>query len=80
MSLSCSASASAFFAAASGSLFGVAAGLSEPFVAEVVDGELSVRCGHDIAHLVKDRLLESPYQINDVIVHIEPGDASQLPG
>src|SRR5437868_9166680 len=41
MSLSCSASASAFFAAASGSFFGVAACLSEPFVAGVGDGELS---------------------------------------
>lgn len=39
----------------------------------VVDGELSVRHGHDIAHLVKDRLLASPHHINDVTVHIEPG-------
>jgi cation diffusion facilitator family transporter len=38
----------------------------------VVDGELSVRRGHDIAHRVKDRLLASPHPINDVIVHIEP--------
>src|SRR5207248_9127974 len=41
MSLSCFASASAFFAAASGSRFGVAAGFSEPFVAGVGNGELS---------------------------------------
>lgn len=38
----------------------------------VVDGALSVRRGHDIAHVVKDRLLASPHQINDVTVHIEP--------
>ena len=38
----------------------------------VVDGGLSVRRGHDIAHQVKDRLLESQLRINDVTVHIEP--------
>jgi cation diffusion facilitator family transporter len=38
----------------------------------VVDGELSVRRGHDIAHEVKDRLLQSQHRINDVTVHIEP--------
>jgi len=38
----------------------------------VVDGELSVRQGHEIAHLVKDRLLDSAHRINDVTVHIEP--------
>jgi cation diffusion facilitator family transporter len=38
----------------------------------VVDGDLTVRRGHEIAHLVKDRLLASQHRINDVIVHIEP--------
>lgn len=38
----------------------------------VVDGDLPVRRGHDIAHRVKDRLLDSPHRINDVVVHIEP--------
>jgi cation diffusion facilitator family transporter len=38
----------------------------------IVNGDLSVRRGHEIAHLVKDRLLNSPYRINDVTVHIEP--------
>ena len=38
----------------------------------VVDGNLRVRQGHEIAHQVKDRLLESQYRINDVTVHIEP--------
>ena len=38
-----------------------------------VDGELSVRGGHAIAHAVKDALLAStPHAISDVIVHIEP--------
>ena len=38
----------------------------------VVNGDLSVRRGHDIAHEVKDRLLTSPHRINDVTVHVEP--------
>lgn len=39
-----------------------------------VDGDLSVREGHDIAHRVKDALLASaPHAISDVLVHIEPG-------
>jgi cation diffusion facilitator family transporter len=38
----------------------------------VVDGDLSVRKGHEIAHQVKDRLLASAHRINDVTVHIEP--------
>ena len=38
-----------------------------------VDGELSVRTGHDIAHAVQDALLASaPHKISDVTVHIEP--------
>ena len=38
-----------------------------------VDGELSVRAGHAIAHAVKDALLaSSPHAISDVTVHIEP--------
>lgn len=41
----------------------------------VVDGELPVRRGHEIAHRVKDRLLDSPHRINDVVVHIEPAAA-----
>jgi cation diffusion facilitator family transporter len=44
----------------------------------VVDGDLSVRHGHDIAHQVKDRLLESPHRISDVVVHIEPATASRV--
>lgn len=40
----------------------------------VVDGDLTVRRGHEIAHLVKDRLLASQHRINDVTVHIEPAN------
>lgn len=37
-----------------------------------VDGDLSVRAGHEIAHAVKDALIGSPLAISDVTVHIEP--------
>lgn len=37
-----------------------------------VDGELSVREGHDIAGAVKHTLLRSPLHVTDVLVHIEP--------
>lgn len=40
----------------------------------VVDGELPVRTGHDIAHRVKDALLSSGLGILDAAVHIEPDD------
>jgi cation diffusion facilitator family transporter len=38
----------------------------------VVDGDLSVRRGHAIAHAVVAKLRASPHKVNDVIVHIEP--------
>jgi cation diffusion facilitator family transporter len=38
----------------------------------VVNGDLSVREGHKIGHVVKERLLESLLPISDVIIHIEP--------
>ncbi|HVT71837.1 MAG TPA: cation diffusion facilitator family transporter [Lacunisphaera sp.] len=37
-----------------------------------VDGDLTVRAGHEIAHAVKDALIASPHAISDVTVHIEP--------
>ena len=38
-----------------------------------VDGALTVREGHDIAHAVKDALLASgPHAVTDVTVHVEP--------
>jgi cation diffusion facilitator family transporter len=38
----------------------------------VVHAQISVRQGHAIGHVVKDRLLASPIGVRDVIVHIEP--------
>ncbi len=38
----------------------------------VVDGDLPVREGHRIAHLVKDAILASDSRIAEVLVHIEP--------
>ena len=38
----------------------------------IVDGEISVRAGHEIAHRVKDRLINSGLGIADVSVHVEP--------
>ena len=37
-----------------------------------VDGDLTVRRGHSLGHLVKDRLLDSELPILDVLVHVEP--------
>ncbi len=39
-----------------------------------VDGSLSVQEGHQIAHIVKDRLMACELPILDVLVHIEPAD------
>jgi cation diffusion facilitator family transporter len=39
-----------------------------------VNGNLSVRRGHEIAHEVKQALLDSPLSILDATVHIEPAD------
>jgi cation diffusion facilitator family transporter len=37
-----------------------------------VEGEMSVRAGHEIAHLVKDGLMNSDLRILDALVHVEP--------
>lgn len=37
-----------------------------------VNGDISVRDGHEIAHRVKDALQEMNQRIEDVVVHIEP--------
>ena len=37
-----------------------------------VEGDIPVRVGHEIAHLVKDRLLDSDLRILDALVHVEP--------
>lgn len=40
-----------------------------------VDGDLTVRAGHDIAHAVKDVLIASEaHRITDVTVHVEPAE------
>jgi cation diffusion facilitator family transporter len=38
----------------------------------IVDGELSVKVGHKIAHLLKDTLREKMPQLGHVLIHIEP--------
>ena len=38
----------------------------------VVDGNLSVRDGHLIAHSVNDALMDCELPVEDVVVHIEP--------
>jgi cation diffusion facilitator family transporter len=40
----------------------------------IVDGNISVRHGHDLAHAVKARLLDSRLGILNVLVHVEPAD------
>lgn len=40
----------------------------------VVDGDITVAEGHDIAHRVKDALLESELSIQDATIHIEPSE------
>jgi len=42
-----------------------------------VEEAMTVREGHEIAHQVKDRLMESRFPVSDVVVHVEPG---RLPG
>jgi cation diffusion facilitator family transporter len=37
-----------------------------------VDGDLSVRAGHAIAHAVRAALLAAPLRVTDVSVHVEP--------
>ena len=39
-----------------------------------VDSEISVKAGHDIAHRVKDEILNEIPQIADVLIHVEPDD------
>ena len=41
-----------------------------------VDGAISVRDGHDIAHDVKNAILATDARIADVLVHIEPVEAN----
>jgi cation diffusion facilitator family transporter len=43
----------------------------------VVDGGISVRDGHEIAHRVKDIIRNSNPRISDVLIHIEPSGKSK---
>lgn len=40
----------------------------------IVNGEMSVKKGHEIAHNLKDRLLEAMPEIADILIHVEPDD------
>ena len=40
----------------------------------VVDGRISVRAGHDVAHRLKARLMEELPSLADVLIHVEPHD------
>ncbi|MFQ5629718.1 MAG: cation diffusion facilitator family transporter [bacterium] len=40
----------------------------------IVDGDCTVRRGHEIGHKVKDRLLASHLPVHDVVVHVEPDE------
>ena len=43
----------------------------------IVDGDLTVREGHRIAHAVKDAVLNAYPRITEVLVHIEPTGGPQ---
>jgi divalent metal cation (Fe/Co/Zn/Cd) transporter len=38
-----------------------------------VDGDITVKQGHDIAHALKARLMEELPEVADVLMHVEPG-------
>src|SRR5437762_2448947 len=42
-----------------------------------VDGEISVRDGHHIAHQVKDAIKQTDSRIADVLVHVEPATSAE---
>lgn len=42
-----------------------------------VDGDLSVKEGHRIAHLVKDAIMKSYLRVLNVLVHVEPAGANK---
>ncbi|MCC6732435.1 MAG: cation transporter [Candidatus Omnitrophica bacterium] len=41
----------------------------------LVDGDLPVRDGHEIAHRVKDAIRKAQPRIHDILIHIEPTEA-----
>ncbi|MFN3952025.1 MAG: cation diffusion facilitator family transporter [Thermaurantimonas sp.] len=40
----------------------------------IVDGNISVQKGHELAHRLKDRLIQEIPQLSDVLIHVEPFD------
>lgn len=40
----------------------------------VVDGNMTVREGHEIAHLVKDKIKEFKPNVHNVHTHVEPAN------
>ena len=44
----------------------------------VVDGDMTVRNGHKIGHVVQHHLLNAPLPISDVVIHIEPDGLTSL--
>jgi len=43
-----------------------------------VDGDLSVREGHHIAHALKRRLMEALPEVGDILIHVEPAQTPLL--
>lgn len=46
----------------------------------IVDGEISVREGHDIAHKVKSHIFAAGINVFDVLVHVEPQEVGAREG
>lgn len=44
----------------------------------IVDGNISVYNGHEIAHNVKSKLLETFVNVSDVMIHVEPATEERL--
>jgi cation diffusion facilitator family transporter len=53
------------------------------YIAEIhiqIDGNSTVRCGHELAHAVKDRIMRGIPSVSDVVVHVEPFGGPTAPG
>jgi cation diffusion facilitator family transporter len=53
------------------------------YIAEIhiqINGNSTVRCGHDLAHAVKDRIMRGIPSVSDVVVHVEPFGGPTAPG
>ena len=44
----------------------------------IVDGTISVKEGHDLAHLLKDTLREKIFELGHVLIHIEPSEPDNI--